>query len=213
MSAALSLAARPPPAPGLAAGLSPGPPPDRLHAAAGRGEAAFSAAVSARPAAGAPTHALGFADLLDVLNPLQHLPLVGSLYRQATGDSLSPAAYVLGGGLWNGLLSGGAGLAVGMAGAVTDAVLVAGTGRDSAMIAGNLLLGRPAAPQLAGNSTAGGSTGPTGGRGDPAGLIATVAATPPAVAAMGYAAAAAHLTPSHLTSSANPPPAATAGRA
>lgn len=45
---------------------------------------------------------LTFADLLDVVNPLQHVPLLGGLYRRLTGDALSPAARVLGGALFGG---------------------------------------------------------------------------------------------------------------
>ncbi|MCR9175040.1 MAG: hypothetical protein NXI19_03440 [Alphaproteobacteria bacterium] len=48
---------------------------------------------------------LGFFDLLDVINPLQHLPVVGGIYRQITGDQMSPAAHAAGGFLWGGPLS------------------------------------------------------------------------------------------------------------
>jgi hypothetical protein len=45
---------------------------------------------------------LGFFDFLDVINPLQHLPVIGSAYRQITGDQISPAALAAGGFLWGG---------------------------------------------------------------------------------------------------------------
>ncbi len=54
---------------------------------------------------------LSFADLLDVVNPLQHIPLLGGLYRRLTGDALSPAARVLGGGLFGGPIGAIAGAA------------------------------------------------------------------------------------------------------
>jgi hypothetical protein len=48
---------------------------------------------------------LGFLDFLDVINPLQHLPVVGGIYRQLTGDQMSPAAHAAGGFLWGGPIS------------------------------------------------------------------------------------------------------------
>jgi hypothetical protein len=45
---------------------------------------------------------LGFADLLDVVNPLQHLPLISSVYRYLTGDEIKPAARIMGGTLYGG---------------------------------------------------------------------------------------------------------------
>jgi hypothetical protein len=45
---------------------------------------------------------LTFGDLIDVVNPLQHLPVLGNVYRWLTGDDLSPAARVAGGALYGG---------------------------------------------------------------------------------------------------------------
>ncbi len=42
------------------------------------------------------------ADFFSVINPLQHLPLVGALYREITGDTIKPGARVLGGLLFGG---------------------------------------------------------------------------------------------------------------
>ena len=50
-----------------------------------------------------------FRDLLDLVNPLQHIPLVGNLYRRMTGDVLDPAIRIAGGALFGGPV--GAGLA------------------------------------------------------------------------------------------------------
>ncbi len=44
----------------------------------------------------------GFADLLDVINPLQHLPGVGIAYRAATGDDIKAPMRILGGALFGG---------------------------------------------------------------------------------------------------------------
>ena len=43
-----------------------------------------------------------FLDLLDVINPLQHIPFVSTLYRALTGDTIAPAARVAGGALFGG---------------------------------------------------------------------------------------------------------------
>ena len=45
-----------------------------------------------------------FSDLIDLLNPLQHVPILSSLYRAVTGDDIAPAARMLGGGLYGGPL-------------------------------------------------------------------------------------------------------------
>lgn len=43
-----------------------------------------------------------FGDLVDVLNPLQHIPVIGTLYRAATGDEIKPASQVAGDILFGG---------------------------------------------------------------------------------------------------------------
>lgn len=45
----------------------------------------------------------GFKDFLDIINPLQHLPVVGTLYRALTGDKLEPGSRILGGTLFGGI--------------------------------------------------------------------------------------------------------------
>lgn len=64
-----------------------------------------------------------FSDLLDILNPLQHIPLVGTLYRQITGDSISPAARAVGGTLFGGV--------IGLVAALGDTVIEQVSGRDT----------------------------------------------------------------------------------
>ncbi|MGA1859480.1 hypothetical protein VH569_26115 [Azospirillum sp. 11R-A] len=46
---------------------------------------------------------VGFDDLLDVVNPLQQLPVVSSVYREATGEEISIPARLAGGFLFGGL--------------------------------------------------------------------------------------------------------------
>ncbi|NIA71680.1 hypothetical protein HBA54_24100 [Pelagibius litoralis] len=43
-----------------------------------------------------------FDDFLDIINPLQHIPVVSSLYRELTGDEISAPARVIGGTLFGG---------------------------------------------------------------------------------------------------------------
>lgn len=47
---------------------------------------------------------IGFDDLIDVVNPLQHVPVVSHFYRAVTGDTLSAGAQVIGGGVFGGVL-------------------------------------------------------------------------------------------------------------
>lgn len=46
----------------------------------------------------------GFADLIDIINPLQHIPVVSNIYRAVTGDTINPAGRILGGTLFGGPL-------------------------------------------------------------------------------------------------------------
>lgn len=57
-----------------------------------------------------------FFDMLDVINPLQHLPIVGSIYRAVTGDEIKSAARIMGGALFGGPV----GAAFGVANAITS---------------------------------------------------------------------------------------------
>ena len=57
-----------------------------------------------------------FGDILDVINPLQHLPVISTVYRAITGDTISPASRVLGDGLFGGPI----GAAVGAANALLE---------------------------------------------------------------------------------------------
>lgn len=58
-----------------------------------------------------------FWDFLDVINPLQHIPLVNSAYREITGDTIKPVMKLAGGALFGGPLGLGiAALDVGVEG-------------------------------------------------------------------------------------------------
>lgn len=99
-----------------------------------RGESPPAPAAPAQGAAGESE--LGFWDFLDVINPLQHLPVIGALYRHFTGDEISAPARIAGG-----LLFGGP---IGMAASAADVGLKAFSGDDMGGHVLALLDGEPA---------------------------------------------------------------------
>ena len=62
-------------------------------------------------AAQAGTHSTFLDDVLDVINPLQHIPVVSTLYRAATGDRIGDVERVAGDTLYGGLMGLGSSLA------------------------------------------------------------------------------------------------------
>ncbi|MGJ3259812.1 MAG: hypothetical protein ACFE0S_09430 [Rhodospirillales bacterium] len=63
-----------------------------------------------------------FSDVLDVINPLQHIPFVSTFYREATGDTLAAAPRVMGSTLFFG--------PIGLAGALANVFVEESTGKD-----------------------------------------------------------------------------------
>jgi hypothetical protein len=63
-----------------------------------------------------------FGDVLDTVNPLQHIPVVSALYEKATGDKASAGSNLLGGALFGGIL--------GLAGSAIDEVITSVTGKN-----------------------------------------------------------------------------------
>lgn len=47
-----------------------------------------------------------FGEVLDIVNPLHHIPVVGNIYRRMTGDEISAVAKIAGGGLYGGAIGG-----------------------------------------------------------------------------------------------------------
>ena len=95
--------------------LQPGPTPSR----------------STEPGTGGPGRVLraifgdngfSFGDLLDIVNPLQHIPLVSTLYRRISGDSIAAGPRLAGGGLFGGV--------IGLAGAAVNLAVEHSTGSD-----------------------------------------------------------------------------------
>ena len=66
------------------------------------GAAAGAAAAAKKPFSLFGEDGFSFADLIDIINPLQHIPLVSTLYRHLTGDVIDAAPRVLGGTLFGG---------------------------------------------------------------------------------------------------------------
>ena len=44
----------------------------------------------------------GISDLIDIINPLQHIPIVSNLYQSATGDTMGAIAQIVGGAIFGG---------------------------------------------------------------------------------------------------------------
>lgn len=63
-----------------------------------------------------------FGALLDVINPLQHIPIVGTVYRAITGDSIGPASRIAGGTLFGGV--------IGLIASSIDSLVEEETGRE-----------------------------------------------------------------------------------
>lgn len=77
----------------------------------------------------------GFDDLIDIINPLQHIPILSSIYRWITGDEIAPAANLAGGALFGGPL--------GLAGAAANVAFREATGNDLGGHALTLAFGEP----------------------------------------------------------------------
>ncbi|ANC90462.1 hypothetical protein A6A40_00220 [Azospirillum humicireducens] len=65
---------------------------------------------------------MSFWDFLDIINPLQHIPIVSTVYREITGDTIQPSMRIMGGILYGGVIGGMASIA--------NAVIEQSTGKD-----------------------------------------------------------------------------------
>ena len=81
-----------------------------------------SQSVAARPSGAITADDFNFDALLDVINPLQHIPVVSTIYRELTGDHMGAPASIGGGALYGGVL--------GFFSALGNEFLRAVTGRD-----------------------------------------------------------------------------------
>jgi hypothetical protein len=90
----------------------------RALAAPGQGGALSGRSVSEGSAPESST----FETLLDIINPLQHLPVVSSLYRAVTGDKISTSARLIGDTLFAG--------PIGLVSAAVNVAVAHETGKD-----------------------------------------------------------------------------------
>jgi len=63
-----------------------------------------------------------FEDFIDIINPLQHIPIVSTLYREMTGDALDPGSRIGGGTLFGG--------PIGLVASVVNVIVDENTGKD-----------------------------------------------------------------------------------
>ncbi len=82
--------------------------------------------------------AFGFWDFVDLINPLQHIPLVSTLYRELTGDTIKPEVQIAGGVLM-GLATGN--ILLSAATSVASAALEQKTGQEPAIMMAQALWG------------------------------------------------------------------------
>ena len=65
---------------------------------------------------------ISFLDFLDIINPLQHIPLVSTIYRKITGDTIDPASRIAGSALYGG--------PIGAVTSLLDVMIENSTGKD-----------------------------------------------------------------------------------
>jgi len=68
-----------------------------------------------------------FWDVLDAINPLQHIPIISTIYRKITGDEMGYAARITGDALYSGLFGS---LISGLVSGVANVFVDARTGKD-----------------------------------------------------------------------------------
>lgn len=68
--------------------------------------------------------AFEFGDIIDMINPLQHLPVVGMIYRKLSGDTIKPFSNIIGGAIFGG--------PVGAVSSTVNAIVKDRTGKDVA---------------------------------------------------------------------------------
>jgi hypothetical protein len=124
----------------VAPAAEPAPPKTAAQAESEAGERALFGAKG-----------VGFHTLLEIINPLQHIPVIGSLYRETTGDTISPVGRIAGGGLFGGVF--------GLVGSILSSIFEGLTGKDPGAMVVAALRGdkdggaqTPAATRVAMNS-------------------------------------------------------------
>ena len=112
---------------------------------------------------------LTFGDFLDIINPLQHIPVVSTVYRMITGDEIGMGARMVGGALFGGAIGfAAAGIVAGFeeaSGGTVEQHVASLFGLDKQGTAGAADAARPqlaaTTPQSASSSTFGPTSIPT----------------------------------------------------
>ncbi len=107
-------------------------PPPAVHAAAGSNGGRHDEPYYFEPFG---DDGLTFGDILDVVNPLQHIPIVSTLYREWTGDEIDPVPRIAGGALFGGV----AGAIASLVNVVVDEITGSDIGEHVYEVAGDLL--------------------------------------------------------------------------
>jgi len=113
-----------------------------------------AAAAPVAPAAQPPSPHVRFIDVLSALNPLQYLPVVGTIYRAVTGDTIPEALRLGGSFLVSGLISGPIGILTTAAITIAEKITGIDPDRIGRALAADVGLGKPA------QATASASTAP-----------------------------------------------------
>lgn len=71
-----------------------------------------------------PDDGFNFGDVIDIVNPLQHLPVIGTLYRKFTGDTMKGFSEIIGGAIFGG--------PVGVVSSTVNVIVKDRTGKDMA---------------------------------------------------------------------------------
>jgi len=87
------------------------------------------------------TGSFSFRDIIDAINPLQHIPVISTIYRKLTGDQMGYASRIVGDTLFGGVFGS---FVSGLVSALTNVLVDSVTGKD---IAENLIASvQPAVP-------------------------------------------------------------------
>src|SRR4029450_1297592 len=65
---------------------------------------------------------MDFWDFVDIVNPLQHIPVVSTIYRELTGDTIKSVSRIIGDGLYGGI--------IGLVTGIGSAIIAETTGKD-----------------------------------------------------------------------------------
>ena len=82
-----------------------------------------------RTATEAGTTTMSFDDFVDMVNPLQHIPVLSALYRSLDGDTINPVSRVVGDIMYSGPM-GAVSAAISGLGAIANNILESQTGND-----------------------------------------------------------------------------------